>query len=87
MICVEGVLDPLAAAPGGPRGLMRRARPADPAVTSWPSLPEGWWNRWSSMPARAFPVALFNRDAGQPLNATYYHTSRVSLADLAAGRF
>jgi len=30
---------------------------------------------------------LFNRDAGQPLNATYYHTSRVSLADLAAGRF
>jgi hypothetical protein len=32
------------------------------------------------------PVALFNRDPGQPLNATYYHTTRVTLADLEAGQ-
>jgi hypothetical protein len=32
------------------------------------------------------PVALFNRDPGQPLNATYYHTSRVTLADLESGQ-
>jgi hypothetical protein len=30
---------------------------------------------------------LFNRDPGQPLNATYYHTSRVKLANIEAGRF
>jgi hypothetical protein len=32
------------------------------------------------------PVALFNRDPGQPLNATYYHTSRITLADLESGQ-
>jgi hypothetical protein len=34
-----------------------------------------------------FPVALFNTQPGQPLNATYYHTSRVTLAAVAAGKF
>lgn len=34
-----------------------------------------------------FPVAMFNRQSGQPLNATYYHTSRVTLANVAAGQF
>ena len=32
------------------------------------------------------PVAMFNTDPGQ-LNATYYHTSRVTLADIEAGKF
>jgi hypothetical protein len=30
---------------------------------------------------------LFNRVPGQPLNATYYHTVRVTVADIEAGRF
>lgn len=34
-----------------------------------------------------FPVAMFNTQPGQPLNATYYHTSRVTLADVAADKF
>ena len=34
-----------------------------------------------------FPVAMFNRQSGQPLNVTYYHTTRVTLADVAAGKF
>jgi hypothetical protein len=34
-----------------------------------------------------FPVAEFNREPGQPLNVTYYHVSRVTLSDVAAGRF
>lgn len=33
-----------------------------------------------------FPVAMFNRQSGQPLNVTYYHVSRVTLADVAAGK-
>jgi hypothetical protein len=33
------------------------------------------------------PVALFNRNPGQPLNATYYHTFRVTLAHIKAGKF
>jgi hypothetical protein len=34
-----------------------------------------------------FPVAMFNVAPGQPINATYYHTSRVTLADIEAGKF
>ncbi len=34
-----------------------------------------------------FPIAMFNTDPGQPLNATYYHTRRVTLADIEAGKF
>jgi hypothetical protein len=34
-----------------------------------------------------FPVAMFNTDPGQPLNATYFHTTRVTLAKVAAGKF
>jgi hypothetical protein len=30
---------------------------------------------------------MFNSDPGQPLNSTYYHASRVTLADIEAGRF
>jgi hypothetical protein len=34
-----------------------------------------------------FPVAMFNTDPGQPLNATYYHTFRVTVANIKAGKF
>jgi hypothetical protein len=34
-----------------------------------------------------FPVAMFNVTPGQPTNVTYYHTSRVTLADIEAGKF
>jgi hypothetical protein len=30
---------------------------------------------------------MFNRDPGQPLNVTYYHTFRVTLANIEAGKF
>jgi hypothetical protein len=34
-----------------------------------------------------FPVAIFNSGPGQPLNVTYYHARRVTLADIEAGKF
>jgi hypothetical protein len=55
---------------------------------SWPELDAG--RLVESLVINAStgsPVALFNTDPGQPLNATYYHTSRVTLADIAAGKF
>jgi hypothetical protein len=33
------------------------------------------------------PVALSSRSSDMPLSTTYYHTSRVTLADVEAGRF
>ncbi len=33
------------------------------------------------------PVAIFNSGPGQPLNVTYYHARRVTLADIEAGKF
>jgi hypothetical protein len=55
---------------------------------SWPELATGQLVESLVINARTgFPVALFNRDPGQPLNVTYYHTSRVTLADVAAGKF
>jgi hypothetical protein len=30
---------------------------------------------------------MFNRDPGQPLNVTSCHTSRVTLANVKAGKF
>lgn len=54
----------------------------------WPELSDGKLVESLVINARTgFPVALFNRDPGQPLNVTYYHTSRVTLANVAAGRF
>ena len=54
---------------------------------SWPELSDpGLVESLVINASTGFPVALFNRDPGQPLNATYYHTSRVTLAELAAGK-
>lgn len=33
------------------------------------------------------PVAMSNRQAGQPLNVTYYHDARVTMANVEAGKF
>jgi len=63
-------------------------QPTLTVADSWPELATGKLVESLVINARTgFPVALFNRDPGQPLNVTYYHTSRVTLAGVAAGRF
>ena len=55
---------------------------------SWPNLTMG--RLVESLVINAStgsPVAMFNSIPGQPLNSTYYHTSRVTLADIEAGKF
>lgn len=55
---------------------------------SWPKLAtRGLVESLVINASNGLPVALFNRDPGQPLNVTYYHTSRVTLANIEAGRF
>lgn len=55
---------------------------------SWPELAGGGLVESLVINASTgFPIALFNRDPGQPLNFTYYHTFRVTLADIEAGKF
>jgi hypothetical protein len=55
---------------------------------SWPQLTDGGLVESLVVNASTgIPVALVNRDPGQPLNATYYHASRVALASIEAGHF
>ena len=55
---------------------------------SWPLLADGKLVESLVINASTgFPVALFNTDPGQPLNATYYHVTRVTLANVEAGKF
>ncbi|GAA4616540.1 hypothetical protein GCM10023195_73560 [Actinoallomurus liliacearum] len=55
---------------------------------SWPNLDHSGLVESLVINAKTgSPVALFNREPGKPLNATYYHTSRVRLADIKAGKF
>ena len=54
---------------------------------SWPELTEGLVESLVINASTGSPVALFNTNPGQPLNATYYHTFRVTLADIEAGKF
>ena len=55
---------------------------------SWPLLADpGLVESLVINASTGFPIALFNRDPGQPLNVTYYHTSRVTLANVEAGQF
>jgi hypothetical protein len=55
---------------------------------SWPLLTDGKLVESLVINASTgFPVALFNTDPGQPLNATYYHVTRVTLANVEAGKF
>jgi len=55
---------------------------------SWPLLTDpGLVESLVINASTGFPIAMFNRDPGQPLNVTYYHTSRVTLANVEAGQF
>jgi hypothetical protein len=55
---------------------------------SWPLLADpGLVESLVINASTGFPVAMFNTDPGQPLNATYYHTSRVTFANIEAGKF
>ena len=54
---------------------------------SWPRLSGPLVESLVINASTGSPVALFNRNPGQPLNATYYHTFRVTLAHLKAGKF
>jgi hypothetical protein len=55
---------------------------------SWPLLADsGLVESVVINASTGFPIALFNTDPGQPLNATYYHDFRVTLADIEAGKF
>ena len=55
---------------------------------SWPLLDVGKLVESLAINASTgVPVAMFNTDPGQPLNATYYHSRRVWLANVEAGRF
>ena len=54
---------------------------------SWPELTEGLVESLVINASTGSPVALFNTSPGQPLNATYYHAFRVTLADIEAGKF
>ena len=54
---------------------------------SWPQLSGPLVESLVIKASTGLPVALFNRDPGQPLNATYYHTFRVTLANVEAGKF
>ena len=54
---------------------------------SWPKLLGGLVESLVIDASTGLPVALFNRDPGQPLNGTYYHTFRVMLANVEAGKF
>ena len=54
---------------------------------NWPELTEGLVESLVINASTGSPVALFNNNPGQPLNATYYHTFRVTLADIEAGKF
>lgn len=55
---------------------------------SWPLLADpGLVESLVINASTGFPIAMFNRDPGQPLNVTYYHTTRVTLANIEAGQF
>jgi hypothetical protein len=54
---------------------------------SWPRLSGRLVESLVINASTGTPVALFNRNPGQPLNATYYHTFRVTLAHIKTGQF
>jgi len=55
---------------------------------SWPELADpGLVESLVINSETGMPIAMFNRDPGQPLNATYYHTFRVTVASIKAGKF
>jgi hypothetical protein len=72
-------------------GIARQERRCQPTLTvadSWPELTDGGLVESLVINASTgFPVAVRDADPGKPLYVTYYHTSRVTLADIEAGKF
>jgi hypothetical protein len=54
---------------------------------SWPKLAGGGTESLVVNASTGFPIASFDSGPGQPSASTYYHTSRVTLANVAAGKF
>ena len=55
---------------------------------SWPKLADGALVESLVINASTgAPIAMFNRDPGHPLNVTYYHSFRVTMASVEAGKF
>jgi hypothetical protein len=54
---------------------------------SWPNLAGGDTESLVINASTGLPIASFDSAPGQPSAATYYHAARVTLADVAAGRF
>jgi len=54
---------------------------------SWPKLDPGYLESWVINASDGFPVAQSGYGGGSPSQTTYYHVSRVTLAQVAAGKF
>jgi hypothetical protein len=54
---------------------------------SWPLLGDDTVESMVINSSTGFPIAVINRDPGQPLNVTYYHTFRVTVSAVKAGKF
>ncbi len=54
---------------------------------SWPELDPGYLESWVINASDGFPVAQSGHGGGSPSQTTYYHVSRVTLAQVAAGKF
>jgi hypothetical protein len=54
---------------------------------SWPKLAGGDMESLIINASTGLPIASFDSGPGQPSASTYYHTSRVTLADVEAGKF
>ena len=54
---------------------------------SWPKLTPGYLESWVINARDGFPVAQYGNGGGVPSQTTYYHVSRVTLAQVAAGKF
>jgi hypothetical protein len=83
-----GVLDIMATMPNVK--VTHTSTAGQPTLTladSWPLLDKNLVESLVIDASTGSPVALFNRQPGQPLNATYYHDSRVTLASVKSGKF
>jgi hypothetical protein len=54
---------------------------------SWPTLDPGYLESWVINASDGFPVAQSGHGGGSPSQTTYYHVSRVTLAQVAVGKF
>jgi hypothetical protein len=54
---------------------------------SWPELDPGYLESWVINASDGFPVAQSGHGGGSPSQTTYYHVTRVTLAQVAAGKF